>query len=339
MKRFVTAIFAAAGLCALAANTPTARADETKLIFADVVPPGSVIDARVVQPWAQKVNEQGKGVLAIDVRSGPSMATFENVYDRVLSDVVQIGWEIQAAVGGKFPRSNVVALPLITDDAVASSTAFWRLYQQGLLNAEYDQVVPIMLVTLPPSAFHFAKPLKSLDTMAGEKLIIPNKVAGDALQALGGSPLSVPLTDMYPAIQRGTADGTMIAWVAFNPWKLYEVTSYHVDEAFGGAAGMIFMSRAKYNALPPAAKKIIDDNSGEALSRNFGKVMADESEAQRQSVMKMPKQTFVKPTAAQLAGWQQKITPVIDGWTKAVPDGAKVLAQFKIELANIKAGH
>src|ERR1700749_3405951 len=137
MKRFATAIFAAAGLCALGVNTPAARADEIKLIFADVVPPGSVIDARVVQPWAQKVNEQGKGVLAIDVRPG-ALATFENIYDRVLSDVVQIGWEIQAAVGGKFPRSNVVALPLITDDSVASSVAFWRLYQKGLLKAEYD---------------------------------------------------------------------------------------------------------------------------------------------------------------------------------------------------------
>jgi TRAP-type C4-dicarboxylate transport system substrate-binding protein len=195
-----------------------------------------------------------------------------------------------------------------------------------------------MLVTLPPAAFHFNKPLKSIESMAGQKLIVPNKVAGDALQALGGSPLSLPLTDMYPAIQRGTADGTMIAWVAFNPWKLYEVTNYHVDAAFGGAAGMIFMSRAKYNALPPAAKKIIDENSGEALSRNFGKVMADENEIQRQSVMKMPKQTFVRPNATQLAGWQQKITPVIDQWTKVVPDGAKVLTQFKAELANAKAG-
>jgi len=338
MKRLATAIFAAAGLCVFGGSAP-ARADEVKLLFADVVPPGTVIDAKVVQPWAQKVNQEGKGVLSIDVRPGPSMANFENVYDRVMTDVVQIGWEIQAAVGGKFPRSNVVALPLITDDSVASSVAFWRLYKQGLLNAEYDQVVPIMLVTLPPAAFHFAKPLKSIDTMAGEKLIVPNKVAGDALQALGGSPLSLPLTDMYPAIQRGTADGTMIAWVAFNPWKLFEVTSYHVDTAFGGAAGMIFMSRAKYNALPPAAKKIIDENSGEALSRNFGKVMADENEVQRRAVMKMPKQTFVTPNAAELATWQKKITPVIDQWTKVVPDGGKVLTQFKAELANVKAGH
>ena len=338
MKRWATAIFAAVGLCALGSNN-AASADELKLLFADVVPPGSIIDAKVVQPWAQKVNETAKGVLSIDVRPGPTMATFENVYDRVLTDVAQIGWEIQAAVGGKFPRSNVVALPLITDDSVASSVAFWRLYQQGLLNAEYDQVVPIMLVTLPPAAFHFNKPLKSLDTMAGQKLIVPNKVAGDALQALGGSPLSLPLTDMYPAIQRGTADGTMIAWVAFNPWKLYEVTSYHVDVAFGGAAGMIFMSRAKYNALPPAAKKIIDDNSGEALSRHFGQVMADEDKVQRDSVQKMPKQTFVTPSAAQLAAWKTKIEPSIAGWTKSASGADTVLAKFKEELATIKAGH
>jgi TRAP-type transport system periplasmic protein len=338
MKRLVTAIFAAAALCAVGHDTP-ASADELKLLFADVVPPGSIIDAKVVQPWAQKVNAEGKGVLSIDVRPGPTMATFENVYDRVLNDVVQIGWEIQAAVGGKFPRSNVVALPLVTDDSVASSVAFWRLYQQGLMNAEYDQVVPLMLVTLPPAPFHFNKPLKSLDTMAGEKLIVPNKVAGDALQALGGSPLSVPLTDMYPAIQRGTADGTMIAWVAFNPWKLYEVTNYHVDVAFGGAAGMIFMSRAKYNTLPPAAKKIIDDNSGVALSRHFGQVMVDEDKAQREAVMKMPKQTFVTPSAEQLAAWKTKIQPSITAWTKTASGADTVLAKFKEEVANVQAGH
>ena len=45
------------------------------------------------------------------------------------------------------------------------------------------------------------------------------------------------------------------------------------------------------------------------------------------------------PNATQFAGWQQKITPVIDQWTKVVPEGDKVLTQFKAELANFKAGH
>jgi TRAP-type C4-dicarboxylate transport system substrate-binding protein len=315
------------------------KAAEEKLIFAEVVPPDSVIDAKVVQPWAQRVNEQGKGILSIDVRSGPSLADFSNVYDRVLSNVIQVGWEIQAAVGGKFPLSNVVALPLITDNSVDSSVAFWRLYQSGLLKSEYDQVVPIMLVTLPPSTFHFAKPLTTLDTLSGSKLIVPSKVAGDALAALGGAPISLPLTEMYPAIQRGTVDGAMIAWVAFNPWKLAEVTSYHVDVAFGGAAGMIFMAKAKYDSLSPAARKIIDANSGEAPSRAFGQAMTTENDNQRAIVAASAKQTIVTLSPSQLASWQKKITPTIEQWSKATKGGDVVLARFRTELANIKAGH
>ncbi len=315
-----------------------AVADEIKLLFAEVVPPGSVIDTQVVQPWAKRVNEQGKGVISVDVRSGPLIADFSNVYDRVLSDVVQIGWEIQAAVGGKFPLSNVIALPLITDNGTNGSVAFWRVYQSGAMNAEYDQVVPLMLVALPSAALHFVKPLKSLDTLAGAKLIVPGKVQGEAITALGGAPISLPLTDMYPAIQRGTVDGTMIAWVAFNPWKLADVTSYHVETALGGAAGMIFMAKAKYQALPDAARKIIAANSGEAESRAFGAAMESENDNQRAAVKASDKQHFEQLSPAQLATWQKKVEPTIEQWVKANPGADVVLTRFRAELANAKAG-
>ena len=338
MKRLACTTFGMIAF-ALAALTPTARAEETKLLFAEVVPPGSVIDAQVVQPWAKRVNEQGKGVLSVDVRPGVIMADFSNVYDRVLSDVVQIGWEIQAAVGGKFPLSNVVALPLGAQGGADKSTAFWRVYKSGAMAAEYDQVVPLMLVALPGSALHFAKPLKSLETLAGAKLIVPGKVQSDAIFALGGAPVSLPLTDMYPAIQRGTVDGTMIAWVAFNPWKLADVTSYHVDTLLGGAAGMIFMAKAKYDALPPEARKIIDDNSGEALSRAFGTAMEKENDVQRASVKAMDKQIFVTPTPDLLAAWQKKVDPTIEQWARDNKGADVVLQRFRAELASAQASH
>ncbi len=323
----------------LLAFARTAAAEETKLLFADVVPSGSVIDAQIVQPWAKRVNEQGRGVLAIDVRQGVLIADFSNIYDRVLSDVIQIGWEIQAAVGGKFPLSNVVALPLVAKNGADASTAFWRVYKSGAMNAEYDQVVPLMLVALPGAALHFAKPLKSLDSLGGAKLIVPGKVQGEAISALGGTPISLPLTDMYPAIQRGTVDGTMIAWVAFNPWKLADVTSYHVDTLLGGAAGMIFMSKAKYNSLSPEARKIIDDNSGEALSRAFGEAMEKENDNQRAAVKAASKQTFVTLTPDQLANWQKKVDPTIEKWAKDNKSADVVLQSFRTELANARAGH
>jgi hypothetical protein len=65
--------------------------------------------------------------------------------------------------------------------------------------------------------------------------------------------------------------------------------------------------------------------------------MADEDKAQRETVKAMPKQTFVKPSAEQLAGWKTKIQPAITAWTKTAPNNDAVLAKFKEELAN--AGH
>ena len=55
------------------------------------------------------------------------------------------------------------------------------------------------------------------------------------------------------------------------PYKLAEVTSYHYEMRLGASTGMVFMAKKRYDALPPAAKKILDDNSGEAASRAWGK--------------------------------------------------------------------
>lgn len=334
VNRIATAALAAA---LLVLGGAAARADAVKLVFATVTPPGSVVNTQVILPWAKRVNDAGKGVVSIDVREGTTLANFGNVYDRVLSDVVQIGWGIHAAVGGKFPLSNVVALPLVFDRSVDGSTAFWRVYKAGLMDREYDQVVPLMLAALPSSGIHMVRPLKSLDTLGGAKLIVPGKVQGEAISNLDGTPISLPLTDMYEALQRHTVDGTMIAWVAFNPWKLAEVTFYHVDASLGGAAGMVFMAKAKYQSLPAAARKVIDDNSGEAASRAFGVALDTEDDAQRASVKASDKQTVVELSPAQRASWEKRVAPSIEHWTKDNAGAEAVLERFRAEIAK-KAG-
>src|SRR5439155_1624628 len=150
---------AAAALAALAVLLCAgARAQETNLIFATVNPPNAHLSVNILVPWAQKVNEAGKGVVKLDIRDGLTLANLGNAYDRVLS----------------------------------------------------------------------------------------------------------------AAIQRGTVDGIMTGWTAFQPFKFAEVTSHHIDVRLGASTGMVFMSRKKWDALPPAVKKVLESASGEATSRAFG---------------------------------------------------------------------
>src|SRR6476659_3407591 len=87
MKRNLCITTAAA--LALALLTGPAGAEE-KLIFATISPAGNAMNAKVLIPWAKRVEEAGKGAVAVDIREGTVLANYGNILDRVMNDVVQV---------------------------------------------------------------------------------------------------------------------------------------------------------------------------------------------------------------------------------------------------------
>jgi len=307
-----------------------AGAQEVNLTFATVNPPNAHLSQRILIPWAQKVNEAGKGVVKLDIRDGLTMANLGNAYDRVLSDVIQVAWTIQSAVGGKFRKTEVVTLPFVAPaSSEEGSVALWKLYKTGLLDSEYDEIVPLYLCQITHAGVHYAKTPKSIDSLAGTKMIVTSRIIGLTGTRLGTTPASISLNEMYEAIQRGTVDGVMTGWTAFQPFKLGEVTFHHVDASLGASTGMVFMSKKKWDTLSPAVKKVLESASGEAQSKAFGAMWDNVNEEGRADVRKAGKHTIVNLSAEQNKKWQEAIAPVVQEWTKTTPDGDKVLAAFR----------
>ena len=86
MRTFVIA----AGL--LAAAIHTTRADETVLRFVPGQNSGTFAFDDFYKPWSAKITADSHGALKIDLREGMAIANITNMYDRVMSDVVQIGF-------------------------------------------------------------------------------------------------------------------------------------------------------------------------------------------------------------------------------------------------------
>jgi hypothetical protein len=97
---------AALGAAALLGCLSAAAAEETTLIFATTNPPTAHLNARVLHPWAARINEAGKGVVKLDVRDGPQLVNSRNHYSRVVDDVVQVSWGSPNNVAGKFPLTE-----------------------------------------------------------------------------------------------------------------------------------------------------------------------------------------------------------------------------------------
>jgi TRAP-type C4-dicarboxylate transport system substrate-binding protein len=315
-----------------------ARAEETTLIFATDGPTGTHVAVRMFHPWADHINEVGKGVLHLDVRDGMSIVNPTNFYDRVQNDVVQIAWGSLGNLTGTFPHAEFSMLPFQAEKSADASVAFWRLYKSGALDPDFKDVVPLMMTVYPQADVHLAKPPKSIDTLQGLRLMVVAKVSAQSIAVLGGSPNSLPLPDLYTGLQHGTIDGAVIAWTAFQPYKLAEVTSYHYEMRLGASTGMVFMTKKRYDALPAAARKILDDNSGERASRTLGLAWDEVADEARKGAESDPKQQVVYPSPEALAKWQQITAPVSADWVKNMPGGDRVLTAFRTYLAQVKAG-
>ena len=329
----VRMVWAAALAVAVGCAAPPA---EAQLKFATVSPPGGPLNNRVLHPWAEKVNASHEESVQLDVRDGYTLGNFANIYDRIMNDVVQVASGLQGTVAGKFPLTNLISLPMLFDRSDLASVAFWRLYKSGALDAEYDEVVPLYVAALAQSGLHFARSPDSPMDLKGAKVLSTSKMVGESVEAIGGTPVSLQLTDMYSSLQRRAVDAVVVAWTAFPPFKLGEVTNYHIDAALGSAPAFIFMSKKKFATLPAAGRKALMDASGEAQSRVYGAYwMALDAEGRKDYDGKAG-HTIVKLSPAQTQTYRERLQRVVDGWIAATPGSAKVVAQFKTLLAEVK---
>jgi TRAP-type C4-dicarboxylate transport system substrate-binding protein len=334
MRNFKT--FALGAVVAVALSAGPAAA-QVRLLFTSMGPPdatGSIF----FKDWAKRVSDAARGSGEVEVRDGAALANFTNVYERVLNDVVQIGFGQQAFIAGKFPLTEVTNLPFVVKDNTVGSVALWRLYKSGLLDKEYDEVVPVWLSLLGPAYIHMVREPRTLDTLEGLKVRVAGRVVGRALQALGGTPISLPAESLYEALQRGTLDGAITSWSAFEPFRLGEVTFHHILAPLGAAPAMFFMAKKKWDALPAPLRAALETNGGEAQARTAGEVWKRQGLQWQISVAQTARHRVVEPAPAQMANWQARVEPVIAEWTAGASGGAQVLERYRSLYVDAERG-
>jgi len=328
LKSFVAA-------AALLASFGVAKAEETQLIFATTLPPMAAVVKDFLHPWAARVEADGKGAVKLDVRDGPGMANHITYFDRTMNDVIQVGWGSQAMIGGKFKLTNIVTLPFEGGDALPTALALWRLYKTGQMNAEYEDVQPLVFVTFPQTGLHMTKTLTTLDNLNGIKIAVISKAVADAVTNLGGAPVTISAPEMYDALQRRLTEGAAISTNGGQTFKLHEMANYHVDAPLGSTPAMIFMAKKKFASLPGDAQKAMLAHSGEPEVIVGGK-FEDAQNAEVRDMLKAKGHTFVGLSAAQSKAWAAKVRPIAEEWAKSTPGGEKALATYRELFAKAK---
>ena len=260
MKR--VKLLALVALAAVAAS-PAFAQQPVKLKFGSPSPPQSLITVWGIGPWLKDVEKASGGTVQVQPFLGAVLGNFNQVVDRTLNGATDISWGILGPYSDQFPQTDVASLPFVSTQARAASIAMWRLYERGVIKDDWGSFKVLGLFNFPPASFHSNKPIKGLADFKGLKIGVSVRVISELVQVAGAASVTMQPSDMYQAGQRGVVDGIAIGWPAFYPFKLQEVTKYHIEGAFGGTPSFIIMNKAAFNKLPEKAQKAFDTMGGE----------------------------------------------------------------------------
>ncbi len=279
------------GVMALGISAGAAMSQEVTLRFQHFISPKGSVPKFFMQPWADKILEESGGRLKIEIYPAMQLGGKPPaLYDQIRDGVIDGGWAIPAYTPGRFPEAEAFELPFMTSmSAEASSKAAWD-YTAKYMGERFKDVHLIAVHVHGPGVIHKkGDPITSVADFNGLKLRGPSRQANKLLEAVGATPVGMPVPAFPEALSKGIVDGGVIPWEIVPPLKVHELADSHTqiggDRALYNTYFIWAMNKDAYDALPDDLKAIIDNNSGVETSGWAGKAMDDGDDLGEKVVM------------------------------------------------------
>lgn len=317
---------------ALALAAWSVQAQEVTLKVHFHLPPTSFANTLFITPWCEKVAKESNQRIKCQIY--PSMqlgGTPAQLYEQVRDGVADVVWTLPGYTAGRFPSMEAFELPFMMVDAEATSKALWE-YAQLHGQTEFKDVKPLAFHVHGPGVFHMAgKPIRSMADLRGLKLRAPTRLTNKYLAMLGATPVSMPVPQVGDALSKGVIDGAVVPYEVVPSVKIHELAKFHsetdsAEPALYTSTFVFAMNKAKYESLPSDLKRVIDHNSGLALSGQIGRAFMQADQEGKKLTAR--NQTNVIPST-ELAQWKAIGNKLAADWVAEMNarglNGAKML--------------
>lgn len=294
---------------------------KTQLKILHFAPPVQLIHKDVLVPWTKMLEEHTGGKVAGVIFPGEVLGKAKDFYDMVTAGTVDACFVYLGASPGRFPLHNVYELPLLLSSPRIGSIVAWENFEkEGAMNKEFSDVKVLCLNAIPTVQIHTSsKPIRKLEDMKGMKLrTIPGPVAVNTMKALGAIPVTMAVTDIYVALEKGTIDGTAFPFESMVPFKTIEVTKYHTEVNLWGGIWYFVMNKRKWNGLSLDIQKDMEGITGAWLSEWVGSIFEEVDMKARKDIRDMPDHEVINMSEEEKARWKKLVTPVWDEWVSQV---------------------
>lgn len=230
------------------APAPTPETFEFKLAFP--YPPG---DEMGIGPefMAAELEKRTGGRVKITIFPGGALGKMPDSLDMLETGIADMAVFPPSVFPKVFRILDALTLPGIRlpNRALAQETVY-QLYYNGLLDKEYAGFKPLLWEGTDTFGFVFKEKITTLEELRKMKIRSPAGISTQVVEALGCTVVSIPIPDVYMALDRGVADGLVAMRGSFISFKLYELTKYWLWLPMGCGANVVAMTQDKWDSLP-----------------------------------------------------------------------------------------
>jgi TRAP-type C4-dicarboxylate transport system substrate-binding protein len=231
-----------------------------KVTFTHWEPPSGVGGSTVIE-FCKELEQRSGGRVKAEPALAASLGPPTEQFELVASGMAEIGGFIPSYTPGRFPMlSLMVELPQRVKTTKPLSKAFNEVVKKGYFDKEFEKTKLLWVSEVTPIEFMFAKEkVTTLAQMKGAKVRTSGEFWLAAVPKLGAVPVTLPISEVYSALQKGIVDGGLMGYSVMDVFKIREVVKYVMEVGLTYSAFAYAVNKDFYDKLPSDIRGIIDE--------------------------------------------------------------------------------
>lgn len=294
-----------------------------------------------LQAWADDIKKASGGTITATLFPSEQLGKAFDHYDMVRDGMADFAYISPGYQPGRFPVIGGAALPFLFSTSKGGTAALDSWYRR-YAPTEMKDIKVCFTFMHDPGTLHSVRKITLPGDIRGLKVRPATSTVGQVITTLGGTNVQASASESRDMLERGVADAITFPWASIALFGIDKVTKYHLDVPLYTTPYVWGMNKAKYEALSPAQKKVIDDHCTSDWAEKVAAPWNDFEYKGRAKTAAQPGHQVVELTPAQLQQWRTAVAPAESAWAasvkKAGQDPVAAMAGLKQSLAKYKAG-
>ena len=211
----------------------------------------------LTEKWLPVIKERTAGRVEIDLKPNSSVVPFRETQDAIATGVIDGDWTASAYFSGREPSFALMGDLISAYDTPAQMRGFCEKGRgEEVLQAAVDTITDgeVQVIACGPysrEALPARLPIRTFDDLKGKKIRAPSGLASAVFAAAGATPLSIPFSEVFGALEKGIVDAAdASAYVNNDATGLHDVAPYPLYPGIHSMPSMQFtMNKERWDSV------------------------------------------------------------------------------------------